>query len=236
MRMDRSLRRTAGRRLCWISVVLLGTLFFTASANAVEFSVIGNSTATVTWGEIITINFVMTNNTDTPVFGIAASVHGYNADDVTFLGGSAVPNYLNQICVAPGACFGGLQNLVGGSDLVESEIGDNGPRVQFALSAGLSPVTGIPGVDQGLDNTVSSVMFSLSFIIHRPCSNFLIDTSYQGDGVIVEGGQTMQAQGSTFSTAICPEPGTALLMGLGLAGLSASSPRHRNILETRPAS
>lgn len=206
----------------FISVLATAAMFFVAStAGAVEFTIVGPNSATVLFGESVTIDIVLTNTSATSVNGLGASVTNYGANE--FVSGSAVSTYLNAICVAPGACFGGLSNLAGPA-LSESSIGTNGNRVQIALSASLSPVVGAPNTDQGLDNGVGTAMFRVTFTAVES-ANIEIGTSYQGDGVIIPGGDSIQAQGDTFALTVVPEPGTALLMGLGLAGLAAAGRR-----------
>ncbi len=206
----------------FISVLATAAMFLVAStAGAVEFTILGASSATVAPGDSVTIDIVVTNNDLTNVFGLGASVTDYGAN--TFDGGQAVANYLNAICAAPGTCFGGLANIAAGP-LAESAIGANGNRVQIALSAGLLGVIGAPGTDQGLDSVVGTAQFTVTFTAVESAS-INIGTSYQGDGVIVDGGSSIQAQGATFALTVIPEPGTALLMGLGLAGLASAGRR-----------
>jgi hypothetical protein len=206
----------------FVSVLATAAMFFVAStAGAVEFSIVGADSATVAPGDQVTIDIVITNNSLTSVNGLGASVTGYGANEL--VGGQAVANYLNAICVAPGACFGGLANLAGPA-LSESSIGANGNRVQIALSAALTAVVGAPNTDQGLDGTVGSAQFTVTFTA-RESASIEIGTGYQGDGVILGDGSTIQAQGATFALTVIPEPGTALLMGLGLAGLASAGRR-----------
>lgn len=176
-------------------LALVFTFLVSFPAGAVELVIAGNDSVSALFGELVTIEVVMTNADATALIGLGVSVSNYGANQ--FVSGQAVGNYFNQVCVAPGACFGGLTNLAGGA-LAESSIGANGNRVQIALSAGLSTIsnTGI-GVDQGLDLTVGSVMFTVTFEA-RESAVILIGTSYQGDGVILGDGSSIQAQDAVF--------------------------------------
>ena len=205
----------------FVSVLATAAMFFLSStAGAVEFTILGDQGATVAPGDQVTIDIVITNTAGTSVNGLGASVTDYGANE--FVGGQAVTNYLNAICVAPGTCFGGLDNLAG-PDLSESAIGANGNRIQIALSAALSPVVGA-GVDQGLDSNAGTAQFTVT-LTARESASINVGTSYQGDGVILSDGSSIQAQGATFALTVIPEPGTALLMGLGLAGLASAGRR-----------
>lgn len=202
-------------------IATLAVLFVTTTAGAVEFSIVGADSATVLPGEQVTIDIVITNNSLTSVNGLGASVTDYGANE--FVSGQAVTNYLNAICVAPGSCFGGLDNLAGPA-LSQSSIGANGNRIQIALSAALTGVVGAPNTDQGLDGVTGTAQFTVTFTA-RESAAINISTGYQGDGVILGDGSTIQAEGATFNLTVVPEPGTALLMGLGLAGLASAGRR-----------
>lgn len=166
----------------------------------------------------------MTNFSGDSINGIGASVYGYGQNE--FVRGTAVANYLNTVCVSPGQCFGGLDNFAA-SSLSETSIGASGDRVQIALSAQLATVSNVgAGTDQGIDQSVGTAMFSLTFRAVE-VATFVIGTGYQGDGVIPSDGSLIQAQGATFSFVV-PEPGTALLMGLGFAGMAARGRRERS--------
>jgi hypothetical protein len=207
----------------FISVLATAAMILVAStAGAVEFRILGDAFATVLPDEQVTIDIVITNDDGTGLNGIGASVTDYGLNEL--VSGEAVGTYLNNVCYAPGACFNGLTNLAAGP-LVESSIGANGNRIQIALSAGLVTVFGAsPSVDQGLDLAEGSAQFTVTFTAKESAS-IQVGTSYQGDGVILPNGDSVQAQGATFELTVVPEPGTALLMGLGLAGLAAAGRR-----------
>ena len=208
-------------RLFVLTLATAAMCFVASTAAAVDFSIIGADSATVNVGDSFTIDILVTNTAGTELAGLGASVSEYGANE--FDSGAAVSSYLNAVCVSPGICFGGLLNLAGGA-LEESAIGGFGDRVQIALSAGLSTVANDGSIDQGIDGVVGTTQFSLTFTAAES-ADILIGTSYQGDGVILGDGTSIQAQGATFSLNVIPEPGTALLMGLGLAGLASAGRR-----------
>jgi hypothetical protein len=205
-----------------VAAIMLSTITLATVANAVELNVVGPNSATVLLGQQVAVDVTLTNLSGDTVAGIGVSVYGYDESVADFASGQAVSSYLNTSCTAPGVCSGGLENLRGGS-LFESAIAGNGPRVQIALSATLTPSAGIPGVDQGLDGNAGTPMFSVLFDAIAPgVTTLFIDTAYYGDAIVYPDGSIGQAQGSTFTINVIPEPGTALLMGLGLLGLAAS--------------
>lgn len=206
----------------FISVLATAAMVFVAStAGAVEFTIVGPSSATVLPGESVTIDIRLSNTSLTQVAGLGASVTDYGAN--AFVGGEAVSSYLNQVCFPTAGCFNGLTNLAGGA-LSESAIAPNPNRIQIALSAALTAVGTDGSIDPGLDGATGTAQFTVTFTAVES-ANILVGTSYQGDGVVLPDGSVIQAQGASFALTVVPEPGTALLMGLGLAGLAAAGRR-----------
>lgn len=217
-----------------ISAFATAAMFFSAiTATAVEFSIVGPTSALVMPGEEFTIDIRMTNSAGISVVGLGASITNYGANQ--FVSGLAVGTYLNSFCAAPGICLGGLLNFAGQPvpsdaifpqrELAESSNGANGNRIWFAQSTSTIPATGID-IDQGLDDMTGTAQFSVTFLaIEDALINVGTDSDY---GVVLPDGTIIQAPGATFQLNVIPEPGTALLLGLGLAGLARSGRRgHR---------
>ena len=89
------------------------------------------------------------------------------------------------------------------------------------LSASTVPAGGNGTSDQGLDNVVGSTQFRVTLRILEGASDFtlFVDSSYQGDLVNVNSTTTAEIAGQSFLIVV-PEPGTAILLGVGLAGLA----------------
>ena len=188
---------------CTRVLASLVILFAAPTSRAVEFSFVGPNSATVEVGEQFTIHAIMRNNQLIEISSLGASVHGYEGVAV-FESGEAVSSYLNEVCLPGSGCFGGLENFAGGS-LVESAIGDNGPRVQIALSSSAVPNSNDGAVDFGLDGQVGTSMFRLTFTAVGQ-GDFLIGTAYEGDGIIRPDGIAVRGQGALFTVEQPPEP------------------------------
>lgn len=205
-----------------------------SSAGAVELHLVGESASGISFagpGQEVTIELRMTNASQDAIYGLGASVHGYG-DDLELISGRAVRRYLND---GDGTYLPNLAGTATGTGaaqqrvLAESEIGTNGPRVQIALSATTAEQLGVdPSLDPGLEGgqgAMFRLVFRVSYSANFPI-RLKIDSTYQGDLVNLAGGASTEIVGTTFLIGM-PEPGTTLLIGLGLAGLAASNQRER---------
>lgn len=242
--MTRSNRRLAPM----VFAAILG-LFAASTASAVSFYVTELSGCSATPSaydcvgtfpgidEIITIGIRVRSEPGEQVFGIGASVWGYDGAAVQFVSGEAVESVFHA--VLPSGIGLGLENLMAGS-LSESTCCGLGSAVRFLNAVSFNPRSENP-LDPGLDGVLGGgdAQFRVRFRVSSfgPIG-FQIGTGYDvGDGVIYAGGETRPGNnaiiGMNLDTGITltqpiPEPGTSLLLGLGLAGL-ASATRSRSL-------
>lgn len=192
-------------------MIFAGASAATAAVTATLLGTTGGNPNALGVDETVTIRITITNPTATPVFGLGFSARAYDEAVVDFDSGAAVGTFLNAICVAPGSCFGGLNNLAGTANgsqrtLAESAIGANGNRVQFALAATTTAVPNTGSVDQGLDNVVGTSQFDITFRgVAAGSTTIFFDTEYQGDLVNLAGGATEEGVGFSVPITV-PEP------------------------------
>ncbi len=179
-------------------------------------------------GEVVTIGIRLSEGRD--VYGLGASAYGYDESVIDFESGLAV-TVINRAIIIPGVdVSGGLANYAippEGGPLAESSIGDNGSRVLFFNGVSLSP-TNSHRFDIGLDGVFGTGddQFRLVFRAIEPGRTVIrIGTGYEGDGEVGPGGSLDTSANVELAITVIPEPGTGLLVGLGLAGLVTGTRR-----------
>lgn len=190
---------------------------------AVTFSISGVSTSdgspisaiTPVAGLQITIDITL-HNDGASVLWLQSSVFDYDSSIVSFVSGTAAPTMFNITCLPGPTCVGGLTNTVP-VDLVESA-----GRVQFANLLGTGPTTGSGAFDVGVDGQVGGPHARLVFELTgmEGAATFTFGPSVaHGESLI---GADQSTNPASLVLFVMPEPSTALLLALGLAGLASS--------------
>jgi hypothetical protein len=179
----------------------------------------------------LTIDITLRSDADVSgetVFGVGGAAFGYDESVASYQGGTAASDVLVQVCVAALGCFGGVDNgVIAGAGPALSLANPLGPEVQFlnAASTGRSAFSG--ALDEGVNGAAGSAQFQLVFQA-GPAGSTTIElgasTDY-GDALILSGGALGVTNSAFVTLTVIPEPGTALLMGLGLAGLASAGRR-----------
>lgn len=210
----------------------IAMLFSAATANAlVVFTVTTTSPpGAQLFGDEITFNIRISSTGSPAVRSVGAAVFGYDSNMFDFVSGQAVGSFLHETCLPAVGCFQGLDNSAGGA-LIERYDALVGPFVQLATASSTSPTIGTGALDPGLDGVVGGgdAQFRVTFRLVSPGSTtFTIGTWAShptlGFAIIAADGTAFDAANASTSFWV-PEPGTALLLGLGLAGLSAARGR-----------
>lgn len=224
-------------------VLTLPTMASALGIELVSATSSGASTTLLQPGETITFDLRLENATAQQLFGLDVVVSGYDTPGVTntndshlALAGGAVAG--EAFALAPDLGFiTGLEN----QRSAPVEIWDlnqfNPQPNRVALFQGISPggTTGTGAVDRGVDGgfTVAGddvhlrVIFAAapqSIDAETITLNFGVDQSI-GHVAVGNGGSILPFNNASYTLTVIPEPGTALLMGLGLAGLAANRRR-----------
>jgi hypothetical protein len=171
----------------------------------------------------------ITLRTDDSAFALAGSVNNYDNTVVGFnAAGSAVSaTVLAQVCFPSFGCVNGLANQVPVPiPLQENAVGP-GVEVEYLAALAISAALGDGSVDEGIVTGVAGdAQFRIVFNALAPGTTTLNVGTFAAylDGYTGTV-DTLVNNPAGVTVTVVPEPGTALLMGLGLAGLAAAGRR-----------
>ena len=222
-----------------LAVAAVVVLTLPSIASALGISIISSSVtdgSTIDVGGSVTFTLAIENNGAADVFGLSADVTGYdpiadtsgNLDGYLGFGSGTSAGQVLSTLSSGGAGFGGIDISAG--PVQNFFVSNQNPQ---ANTTNLGTYIGTTGVnssganDTGIaGNSISGgdVHFQVTFVNtwadfnsgtgHK---NVTLNFGLTGVGAL---GASLPASGETFSLTVVPEPGTALLMGIGLAGLA----------------
>ena len=231
------------RRLALVALMLIAPL----SANAAGITVVGvsstgASTSALQLGDVLTIDLVADNATGEAINGLGLDVTGYDtdgnglADNGVALAGGQVTNMLFTQATDGVTNFGGVENIW----TAPQEKGN--PADPFAgieavplhaviiEGAMLNPTSADNALDFGVDGgrigDGGQVHFRVQFqavfgIVNLQDVTLDIGVRPEfGNIVVGPGGASVPFTNDQVYFTVVPEPGTAMLFGLGLAGLA----------------
>jgi hypothetical protein len=235
--------------LALITAALVAPLSAGALGVSIEStSVAGLGTASALEnGDVVTFGLLLENATQQDVFALGVGVYGYDEGAV----GSATDNHLVFVSstgstsafntggvVVPGV--GVLNNSDGLSNSTVAGVQSGAPfpfnqelRAVLFNGIGTSAATGTgnddAGVGGGLTGVGSDIHIEVSFLVQGLSSTDASPTAVTlefgtgqfGNEAVGTGGSSLAFTNASSTLTIVPEPGTALLMGLGLAGLAS---------------
>ncbi len=190
----------------------VAALFVSTMASAalnVSASTPGGQT-TFNTGDVVTVDVtISTTGAEALALGLRAA--NYDPTILTNGQGTVVPTGI--FGVAPGNPLGGIANTVGGEE----------EPPQFMVREGWS-INLFQGVSVTAAAGSAPELFQVQFIAGLPGVTQIDIGALAGYADTYIGGDNASTPASLVITVI-PEPGTALLMGLGLAGLATSRDR-----------
>jgi hypothetical protein len=223
--------------------------------SILNISSTGASTSVLEDGDVVTIDLRVENSGGVALNGAGIAVGGYDIngngvtdDPLVVTGGTVASSMFNAVVVPgpPAQYFGGLTNVNAGIEYV-GDPGNPLPGPTFqaptpthaVLFEGVTTapggVNGTGSVDPGVDGGTTATQAHFRVTIQAVTAGIgPAGTDVTVDfGALSEFGQVIVGSDSSilpFNNAsltftVVPEPGTALLMGLGLAGLAGSRRR-----------
>ncbi|MBY0399733.1 PEP-CTERM sorting domain-containing protein [Myxococcota bacterium] len=213
------------------------------SASALGISIVnvsstGGNPLVLKNGEVVTFDLRLENAGNANVFGLGVGITGFdvgndgnvNNDNLRLQGGAVAAT------IFEGVSSSGLDNLRTAPTLIGRPSPFFDPsRIQLFDGVSLTAVNGNGSLDTGVGgNTIGSgdVHFRVAF---RALTSLTGNTgpSYTlkfgvgefGNTAVGAGGTELPFNNATYTLSVIPEPGTALLLGLGLAGLASARGR-----------
>lgn len=188
----------------------------------------GSPLNAVTPGTTVTLDITLTMSAPGEMFGISGSVNDYDRGVVTPNAGASTiaSQLLYATCIPTYGCFNGVSNLESG---LRVQSGVEGPGAEDTFLSILS--TSAVGGDGTQDSIGLGTpnQFSIVYdVVGAPGASTVLRVGTFEDYADAFAGLSDDIVNNTsveITIAPIPEPGTALLMGLGLAGLAAAGRR-----------
>jgi hypothetical protein len=223
---------------------VMPTMASALGMSIVNVSSTGSSLTRLEANDEITFDLRLENPTNVAVNGIELVVSGFDTPGFTndissglqLVGGAVATSALNTLFIpgtGPGTGpFGGLANIRTAPTQLWALnlLNPQSVRTSLFLAASLGASNGSGDLDPGVDGDLvgnGDVHFRVTYrlVTNIPNLNQHLVLSFgtldaNGHTAVGPGGVQIPFQNANYALTVIPEPGTALLMGLGLAALA----------------
>ena len=210
MRLFTSLIATAAILFSASTAFASATWFVTATASGGDLNAMAS-------GDTLTLDIKLETNVPGEMIAIAGSVNNYDTSVVSVdaVASTVAQNLLFAFIIPGTGSFNGVANL-------ESGVADTSNQGAGQEDTFLS-ILGTSGA--GGDGTTESAQFQIVYNVIGAGTTTLRIGTFADYADAFSGASDNVVNNTAVTITVVPEPGTALLMGLGLAGLAAAGRR-----------
>ena len=197
--------------------LLAASTAFASATWTVTATASGGDINAMAVGDTLTLDIKLEMSAADEMIAIAGSVNNYDTGVVSVdAGASTVPAELLFAVIIPGTgSFNGVTNLESGV----ADTSNQGPGQEDTFLS----VLGTAGA--GGDGTAEDPQFTIVYDVIGNGTTTLRIGTFSDYADAFSGASNNVVNNTGVTITVVPEPGTALLMGLGLAGLAAAGRR-----------
>ena len=194
------------------AILFSASTAFASATWTVSATASGGDLNAMASGDTLTLDIKLETSAAAEMIAIAGSVNNYDTSVVSVVAGQSVPNQLLFAVIVPSVgSFNGITNL-------ESGVADTsvqGPGQEDTFLSALS-TSGAGG-----DGTAEDAQFQIVYNVIGAGTTTLRIGTFADYADAYAGASDNVVNNTGVTITVVPEPGTALLMGLGLAGLAS---------------
>ncbi len=194
----------------------------------------GQSVDSLSIGDLVTIDITLRSDGQ-PIRVLEASATGYDPDILSLRSATTVNSVLSRVCLQSSEgleCYGGiyLREDASLTEVIEPPLA---PYVKIFEGQAGFPFSSTGELDYGVHGVESGPQFQLVFRAVSAGITTVEIGIHPELGDIAGGLSPIVSNNASLTITVVPEPGTALLIGFGLAGLAArfspESPRRLRV-------
>ena len=199
------------------AILFSASTAFASATWSVSATASGGDLNAMAVGDTLTLDIKLETSAPLELIAIAGSVNNYDASVVSVNSGASTvaSQLLFEIIIPTVGSFNGITNLESGV----SDTSVQGPGQEDTFLS----VLGTAGA--GGDGTAESAQFQIVYNVIGAGTTTLRIGTFADYADAFSGASDNVVNNTGVTITVVPEPGTALLMGLGLAGLAAAGRR-----------
>jgi len=205
------------------AILFSASTAFASATWSVSATASGGDLNAMAVGDTLTLDIKLETSAPLELVAIAGSVNNYDASVVSVNSGASTvaADLLYEIIIPTVGSFNGVANLESGvSDTSAQGVLVHGADAQEDTFLSVLGTSGVGG-----NGTAEAAQFQLVYDVIGAGTTTLRVGTFADYADAFSGASDNTVTNTGVTITVVPEPGTALLMGLGLAGLAAAGRR-----------